>query len=84
MILEIVILLLAIPAGFLIAWLARDEISEGRKYFRILITVSIIGAVLAFLYGRMAESWTMGFIIIVSFISLIKSKDKNFAVKRFK
>ena len=77
MLIEIIILLLAIPSGYLIAWLARDELEDGKKWFRILIIVSIISGIWFYLIGLFYISLTSGFIFIVSLISLIKSKDKK-------
>lgn len=79
--LTIIILALAIPAGYLIAWLARDELVDGRKWFKILILIS------AFLFGffllgeQRYVAWTGLFILVVSFISLIKSFDKKWTGK---
>ena len=77
MLFEIIILLLAIPVGFWIAWLARDELVQGKKWFRILIIASILGIIWFWLTGLDHISWASGFILIVSFISLIKSEDKK-------
>ena len=77
MIIEIIILILAVPVGYLIAWMARDELENGKKWFRILIIISVIGAIGFWLYGRRAEALTSGFIVIVSLISLLKSKSNN-------
>jgi ABC-type Fe3+ transport system permease subunit len=73
MILEIVILLLAVPVGFFIAWLTKEELRMGRKWFRILIVVSLIGIIGFWIYGVSYVSWTFGFIGIVSTISLVKA-----------
>jgi len=79
--LTIIILALAIPAGYLIAWLARDELVIGRKWLKILILIS------AFLFGffllgeQRYVAWTGLFILVVSFISLIKSFDKKWTGK---
>ena len=74
MFIEIVILVLAIPVGFLIAWLTKDELTSGRKWFRILIIASILGVIGFWIYGFPYVSWTFGFILIVSLISFVKSK----------
>jgi prepilin signal peptidase PulO-like enzyme (type II secretory pathway) len=79
---EILILLLGIPAGYLIAWLGRDELLAGRVWFRVLVIVSIIGVVGFYLYGFSASAWTMGFVGIVSVIGLVKSRDKKWTRKR--
>ncbi len=77
MISEIIILLLAIPSGYLIAWLARDELIVGRKWFRVLIILSIIVGIWFYLVDVIYVSWTAGFIFIVSLISLMKSNDEK-------
>jgi len=77
MFLEIIILILAIPAGFLIAWLSRDELVSGRKYFRILMIISILGVIWFWLSGMNYISWTLAFVFVVSLVSLIKSEDKK-------
>jgi hypothetical protein len=77
MILKIFILLLAIPTGFLIAWLSRDELVSGRKYFRILMIVSILGTIWFWLSGMSYISWTLAFVFVVGLVSLIKSEDKK-------
>ena len=82
MILEVLILILAIPAGFLIAWMARDELIDGQKWFRALVVVSIVLAGLFYFYGQGYVALTCLFIAIVSFISLMKSRDKKWTKKR--
>lgn len=82
MILEIIILLLAIPTGFLIAWLTRDELISGKKWFRVLIILSILVGIWFWLIGKTYVSWAAGFILIVSLIALIKSEDKKWVKKR--
>jgi len=68
MIIEIIILLLAIPSGYLIAWLARDELIQGRTWFRILIVVSILLGIWFYLINEIVISLTMGFVFIISLI----------------
>ncbi len=82
MILNIIFLFLAIPVGFLIAWLARDELLIGKKYFRALIIVSL-GAILWFWLTKESYlAWTFGFILIVSIVSLVKAEDKKWTKKK--
>lgn len=73
MIPEIILLVLAIPAGFILAWFARDELKGGKKWFRILFIASLILAELFWLVGLRYVMLTLVFIAIVSFISLVKS-----------
>ena len=76
------VLLLAIPAGFLISWLARDELIIGRKWFKSVIIVFSVFAGWMALIGRNAEALTALFFVIVSFISYYKSSDKKWTKRR--
>ena len=82
MLLDWIILILAIPSGYLIAWLARDELVAGRMWFKVLIYLSLIIGVIFYFLERFYISLTMGFIIVVSAISLRKSHDKKWTRKR--
>tara|TARA_Y100000310_G_C20627362_1_gene786688 strand:+ start:707 stop:928 length:222 start_codon:yes stop_codon:yes gene_type:complete len=73
MIYELIVLLLAIPVGLFIVRLTKDELKIGRKYFRALVIVSLIGIIGFWIYGRPVEAWSMGFVGIVSLVSLVKS-----------
>ena len=78
MLIEIIILLSGIPAGYLIAWLAKDELKAGRKWFVILMIFSIIALFWFLFAGWKVESFSSGFIFIVSLISLLKSSYGKF------
>ena len=82
MILEIIVLLLAFPAGYLIAWLAKDELIEGRKWFYLLIVLSLVVGIVAYFRGQGEIAWTARFAIIISLVSLVKSKDKKWTKVR--
>jgi len=81
MILELVILLLAIPTGFLIARLARDELIDGFIYINILFKVSFVLMAVFSFYDE-AITLSLGFIAIVSYISVLKRFDKEWAINR--
>jgi len=74
---EILILVLAIPVGYLLAYLTRDELVEGRKWFKLVMLLSAISAVV-FLIFNITISLTLGFMFIVSWISLKKSYNAKF------
>ncbi len=78
---DFIIILLSIPVGFLIAWLARDELIEGFFYMKLLFALSLILVIASSFYDEVLTK-TMGFISIVSFISLMKSFDNKWAVER--
>ncbi|MEK6854658.1 MAG: hypothetical protein AABX73_00360 [Nanoarchaeota archaeon] len=77
MLLEILVLVLAIPIGHLIAWLARDELIAGRKWFKAIIFVSALIGSWFYIAGIKYITFTSLFIIITASISLIKSYDKR-------
>jgi ABC-type Fe3+ transport system permease subunit len=72
-ILEILLLIVAIPVGLWIAWATKEELTQGRPWFRVLIIVSIIGVIGFWIYGFSWISWTFGFVGILSLISFVKS-----------
>lgn len=74
MIIEIILLLLAFPAGYLIRWMAKDEIKAGRKWFVALICLFSVIGLIFLLNGTYYVALTSLFMIIVAGISLIKSK----------
>ena len=77
MIYEIAILILSIPAGLLISWLARDELIAGKKWFKILVIAGVSGIIGGWLFGFSEIAWTSGFVIIVSMVSYLGSNVYN-------
>lgn len=67
--------LTAIPVGFLIAFLARDELVAGRRWFRGLVLAGILGAGWAFLIGKGAIVWTLLYLAVLAFIAYCKGFD---------
>lgn len=82
MILELLILACAIPVGFVIAWFARDELTEGRKWFRILVIASILFGIWFYLIGMIPEMYGSLFVGIVSFVSFVKSYNRRWTANR--
>jgi len=75
--LSILVLILSFPAGYLLAYLCRDELVAGRKWFKLLALISTILA-LIFLFFNLTIALTCIFISIVSLISLSLSFNKKF------
>jgi len=76
---SILLLLLAVPVGFLISYMAKDELRSGKKYIRILFIFSIIASIWFFLTRDFKFAFSFLFLAIISVISLIltgKLKDK--------
>jgi hypothetical protein len=82
MIFELIILLLAIPVGILIAFLAKDELIAGRKYFKAIIIASILSTIWFFLTKHNPSAYTSLFILITTFISYRKSFDKKWTKRK--
>lgn len=78
----ILIMASSFPAGYLLAWLCKDELVAGRKWFKIISTLSIVLAFVFLLLIDIEEKFVivMGLIYIgvVSLISETKSYDKKF------
>ena len=72
MLTEIILLILAIPTGFLVAWLAKDELKDGKKWFKTLVIASIALSLFFWVFGFAYVSLTLVFMAIVSLISLVR------------
>lgn len=82
MIVQIILLILAIPVGYLIAYMARDELVQGRDWFRFIVIASFALAGLFWLLGLSSIALTLVFIAIVSFVSVVKGSDKKWTKKK--
>jgi hypothetical protein len=82
MMFEVILLLLAIPIGLLISWMASDELVIGRKWFNGLVVLGVVLAIGGWLFGFGAIGWSGGFIAIVSFVSYWKSFDIDWTKKK--
>lgn len=74
------ILLAGFPAGYLLAYLCRDELVAGRKWFIMLSIVSLISAVIISFTGfylKFSVILALFFIIIISLIAVWKSYNKK-------
>ncbi|MEK6909218.1 MAG: hypothetical protein AABX23_04160 [Nanoarchaeota archaeon] len=75
------ILILAIPTGFVIAKLAHDELIDGFAYIKILCELSFVLTMIFSFYDEII-TLSLGFICIVSYVSVLKRYDKRWAVER--
>ena len=78
----ILVLLTSLPVGWLLAYLTREEIKGYRKYFALLIAVSLlIALILAFFNFRekLAIILTLVYIAVVSGVGIWLSYKKGFA-----
>jgi len=76
-IIPLIVLLLSVPVGYLIAWLCKEELVPGRKWFRIIMGASVIIGIWFYLVNLLYITLTMVFILVCVTISLLKSFDKK-------
>jgi hypothetical protein len=68
----IVLLSLGIPIGNILAKVTKEELKSGKKYFKILILASLIGAIVFLIIGNDTLLFSFLFIAIVVSRSLKK------------
>lgn len=68
----VLILLTAIPAGLLVAWLTKEELRDGRKWFKLIIALSLAGSVVFLVLKNEAVTLTLVYIAIATSMSLKK------------
>lgn len=81
MIFYLLILILAIPTGFVIARLAHDELIQGFNYIKLLTEISFV-LMMVFSFYDEVITISLGFMAIVSYVSLLKRYDNRWAVER--
>ena len=82
LILTLILLVLSIPTGFLIAYMARDELVQGRKWFITLILLSLFTGIVLLIARSYAGVLACLFIVMVALISYKKSFDAKWTIKR--
>lgn len=70
----IAVLLLGIPIGNILAKNTREELKGGRKWFNLLILISLIGAIISIIIGEDSLLFAFLFIAIVTSRSLGKRR----------
>ena len=69
-ILAMIVLALGIPIGNYLAKQTREELRQGRLWFKLIIILSLIGALVFLILGNDALLFTLLFISIVTSRSL--------------
>lgn len=70
---EIGLLALAIPVGWLIAYLTKEELKDGRFWFRVICDVSLVLAALFLILKIDYLALTFFFIFISTAVSIWKA-----------
>lgn len=71
--LNLIILILAIPVGYIIVHLCRDELKAGREWFKFLV---VLGAALGFFFYFFDFGYIALTCFFVSIVSLISYMSK--------
>jgi hypothetical protein len=66
----IILLALGIPVGNLLAKITKEELKSGENWFKIIIALSLIGAVISLIINNDTMLFTLLFIAIVTSGSL--------------
>ncbi len=69
----VAILLTAVPAGFLLAYMTKDELKQGKKWFGAITCLSIIGSIVFLFLKNETVALTFVYMAIVASISLRKA-----------
>ncbi|HTY43928.1 MAG TPA: hypothetical protein VMC80_01675 [Patescibacteria group bacterium] len=68
----IIVLGLGFPIGMLLARMTKEELRKGKKWFRVIILLSLAGGILGLIFGDDALMFSSLFIAIVTSMSLKK------------
>ena len=71
----VIVLLLGIPIGNLLAKFTKEELRIGRKWFKLLVLIGLIGGFVGLIIRNDAILFTFFFIAVVTSRSIIKTKD---------
>ena len=69
-ILGIVLLLLGIPIGNVLAKMTKEELKPGKRYFKSIVILSLIGVLVGLVFGDDILLFSFAFIAIVTSRSL--------------
>lgn len=79
----ILVMITSLPVGYLLAYLCREELVPGRKWFISLGVISFASAILLIIFYRKLEIiLILIYIGITSLINLYLSYNKKFVRKR--
>ena len=72
LVIGILILISAFPIGSYLAKITKEELKQGKKWFKLIIFISLIGAVASLILKNDILFFSFLFIIIITSKSLMK------------
>ncbi len=76
LIIGVFVLILAFPIGNYLAKITKEELKQGQKWFKVIILLSLIGAIVSLILKRDILFFSFLFITIVTIRSLKIKKRK--------
>jgi len=76
--LDVIVMLTSIPIGYFLAWLCKDEIVYRKWIFVIFYSFVVVFIVAFIFFSQLSIILSLVYMIIVTLISILKSKDKKF------
>ena len=77
-IIGLLILLLGFPIGDWLAKYAKEELKSGQKWFRIILVISGLGAIISLILRQDILMFSFLFIFVITSRSLIKNRAYKF------
>ena len=78
----IIVLVLGFPIGSLLARYTKEELAAGRRWFNLLVILSLIGAIIGLVMGNDFLLFTFAFIAIVTSRSMKRKRPEKKGGKR--
>ena len=70
LIIGILVLILGYPIGMFLARVTKEELKDGRRYFRVIVFLGLVGGVVGLIIGNDVLLFSMFFVAIVTSRSL--------------
>ena len=84
LVIGVVILILGVPIGNYLAKLTKEELKSGQKWFKLIIFICLIGAVISLIYRNDIFLFEFLFIAIVTSRSLRIKMQKSAPRNKFR
>ncbi|MBU1129421.1 MAG: hypothetical protein KJ949_02195 [Nanoarchaeota archaeon] len=73
----IFVLILGVPIGDFLARVTKDELKQGKKWFKLIVVLSLIGGLIGLIISNDVLMFTFFFIAIVTSRSLKKQSPSS-------
>ena len=67
----IILMLIAVLSGYIVSLMTKDEMKVGRKWFGLIVILSLILGFVFLFYALIVEALTMFFICLFSLVSWV-------------